>query len=225
MRRAPFPLVTRKDGGRRVGVCIVIAALYDGEERAFLTPSQGDLLICADRGCERALRHGMRPDLVIGDFDSSAPESAAGLPVVTLPRLKDDTDTAVCVAEGRRRGYRAFRVGGSLGGRLDHAAANLQLSADCALRGETLWLCDARNRVTVLAPGEYVLPRMAGRYLSLLAFSETAGGVNLAGTRWPLSGAVLSSRVPLGVSNEWTSDEARLSFSDGLLTVFFSADA
>ena len=208
--------------------CIIIAALWAGEEQAFLTPGEGGLLICADRGYEAAKRFGLSPDLIVGDFDSMPAgfltEEDRGR-TLFLPRLKDDTDTAVCVAEGRKRGYRDFRVGGGLGGRLDHTAANLQLAADCALRGESLWLCDAQNRATVLAPGSYVFPRIPGRYLSLLAFTEAVRGVRLTGTRWPLEDAVLTQRRPIGVSNEWTAEEACLSFDDGLLAVFFSADA
>ena len=172
--------------------CIIIAALWAGEEQAFLTPGEGGFLICADRGYEAAKRFGLSPDLIVGDFDSMPTgfltEEDRGR-TLFLPRLKDDTDTAVCVAEGRKRGYWNFRVGGGLGGRLDHTAANLQLAADCALRGESLWLCDAQNRATVL------------------------------------EGAMLTQRRPLGVSNEWTAEEARLSFEDGLLAVFFSGDA
>lgn len=210
------------------GKCVVLAALYAGEEPDFLRREEGDLLICADRGYAAARSFGLAPDLVVGDFDSMPADRLTEADrgrTLFLPRAKDDTDTAVCVAEGRKRGYRIFRVGGGLGGRLDHTLANLQLAADCALRGESLWLCDARNRASVLAPGAYVLPRMPGRYLSLMAYTEEVRGVTLTGARWPLDGAALLSRRALGVSNEWTAEEARLSFAEGLLAVFFSGDA
>ena len=204
--------------------CIIIAAMYEGEERAFLTPEPGDLLICADRGYERAVRFGLKPDLLIGDFDSM-PLQAFPVETVVLPRMKDDTDTQACVNEGRRRGYAEFRVGGGLGGRLDHTVANLQTAAGCALRGESLWLCDRQNRVTVLAPGSFRLPRVEGRFLSLLALSDEVTGVTLRGTLWPLDDGMLTGRFPLGVSNEWTGEAAELRFESGILAVFFSGDA
>ena len=208
-----------------MGKCIVIAAMYEGEEAGFLAPGPGDLLICADRGYECAVQAGLKPDLVVGDFDSMDRARAGNAETVVLPHLKDETDTWVCVAEGRRRGYSEFRVGGGLGGRLDHTLANLQTAADCALRGERLWLCDRRNRVTVLASGRYAFPRMPDRYLSFLALSDRVTGVSLSGTRWTLENAELTSRFPLGVSNEWLGDTAELSFQSGILAVFFSADA
>ncbi len=145
--------------------------------------------------------------------------------MIVLPARKDDTDTAVCLQEGRKRGFREFRVGGGLGGRLDHTVANLQLAADCALRGERMWLCDAQNLATVLAPGSYALPWMMNRKLSLLAFTDQVTGVSLRGTEWPLENAVLENRCPLGISNEWKETSAILSFESGLLSVFFSGDA
>ena len=206
------------------GKCVILAARWLGEEAAFLSPGEGDLLLCADAGYVRARAFGWTPALTIGDWDSLPLGTEVQGPRRTVPAHKDDTDTVLCVQEGRARGYRHFRVGGGLGGRLDHTLANLQLAADCALRGESLWLCDTLNRVTVLAPGEYILPRMPDRKLSLLAFSEHVRGVTLRGTEWELTDAELHSRVPLGVSNEWRADAARLSFREGLLLFLASGE-
>ena len=208
-----------------MGKCIIIAPLYRGEEREWLRRETGDMLICADGGYDAAVAHGLRPDLVVGDFDSMPEDHAQDEQILRLPRLKDDTDMVVCLQEGRRRGYRAFRIGGGLGGRIDHTLANLQCLADCALRGEDAWLCDAHNRLTSLAPGEHVLRRMPGRKLSLLAFTPEVTGVTLRGAAWELTDATLTSRYPLGVSNEFTGDTATLCFTGGLLMAAYAEDS
>lgn len=202
--------------------CIIIAPLYQGEEYALVTPKAGDLLLCADGGYAAAVQHGLRPDLVIGDFDTMPVQQVDGVPVVQLPVMKDDTDLAVCMDEGRRRGYRSFVLAGCLGGRMDHTLATLQCMADSAVRGECCWAVDETNRVTILAPGEYTLPRLDGRLLSLLAFSDQVTDVVLTGTQWPLDGAALTQRKPLGISNIIIEDQARLSFSSGLLMVCYA---
>ena len=203
--------------------CLIIAPLYAGEERALMTPCEGDLLICADGGYRAALENGFAPQLIIGDFDSLGyvPQAEG---VIRLPVEKDDTDMVVCIEEGRKRGYREFVAAGCLGGRFDHTMACLQCAADCALRGERLWLCDGQNRVTVLAPGEHDVQRIEGRKLSLLAYSESVTGVSLSGTKWTLEDATLSSRYPLGCSNEWLEQDALLRFNDGLLILSISGD-
>ena len=206
--------------------CIIIAPLYAGEEAEWLRREPGDLLLCADGGLRAARRAGMTPDLVIGDFDSMPEQEAAGCGKLVLPVHKDDTDMVVCLNEGRRLGYREFRIAGALGGRLDHTIANLQCLTDCALRGEEAWLCDDRNRITALPPGRYVFDAamFAGAKLSLLAATERVRGVSLNGTEWELEGAELTNRYPLGVSNEVHS-EVTLSIGEGVLYLLRSSDA
>lgn len=207
-----------------MGKCIIIAPLYAGEHRDDLQPEAGDLLICADGGYDAAVKHGLKPDLVIGDFDSMPADHVQGCACITLPVHKDDTDMVVCLEEGRRRGYTSFRIAGCLGGRLDHTISNLQCLYDCALRGEDAWMCDEQNRVSVLLPGQYTLPRRDGYKLSLLAYTPEAAGVRLRGTEWELTDATLTNRYPLGVSNEITAEAAELSFDTGALLVLYSKD-
>ena len=204
--------------------CVIIAPLYRGEEAEWLRREPGDLILCADGGYDAARRYGIEPDLVIGDFDSMPACHAQGVPVHRLPVHKDDTDMEACLAEGRRRGYRAFRVAGGLGGRLCHTVANLQCLYDCALRGEDAWLADECNRATVLLPGEHILAPIPGRKLSLLAFTPEVSGVELTGTEWELHGATLTSRDPLGVSNEARSAHPCLSFAAGALLLVYARD-
>lgn len=204
--------------------CLIIAPLYAGEAAEVMRPGPEDLLICADGGFAAAKRCGLAPQLVIGDFDSLGyvPEEGE---VIRLPVEKDDTDMVVCIAEGRRRGFREFHAAGCLGGRFDHTMACLQCAADCALRGEQLWLYDAQNCVTILAPGDYSIPRHEGSKLSLLAFSETVDGLTLSGAAWELQDARLVNHYPLGCSNEWRTEAARISFQRGLLMLAISADS
>ena len=208
-----------------MGKCIIIAPLYQGEEQSYLQPGDGDLLICADGGYDAAVKHGLKPDLVIGDFDSMPFEHVQGCACMRLPVHKDDTDMVVCLEEGRRRGYTSFRIAGCLGGRLDHTISNLQCLYDCALRGEDAWMCDGQNRVSVLLPGKHALRKCEGfNKFSLLSFSPEVKGLTLRGTEWELDNATLTNRYPLGVSNEIRADWVEFSFEEGALLVLYSKD-
>ena len=205
--------------------CIIIQPLYQGEAPETVRREPGDLLLCADGGYERAVACGLAPDGVIGGFDSMPRDRVGDCPVLTLPTHKDDTDTGRCMEEGRRRGYRSFVLAGGIGGRLDHTLSNLQLLYDAALRGEEAVLLGGCNQARVLLPGRYVLPRRPGWKLSLLAYTPQVEGVCLYGVEYPLTDATLTSRFPLGVSNEWTAAEAELSFAAGALTLLYAKDA
>ncbi len=200
--------------------------MYHGEEPSFLKREEGDILLCADRGAQRALEYGMKPDLVIGDFDSMPLFALAdSIPVRVLPEKKDDTDMLACIREGRKRGYREFRIGGGMGGRIDHTIANIQCLADCARRGERAWLCDEQNLLTVLYPDEYIFDAVPGRKLSLFAFGGNVTGMKLKGTEWELDNAELSGYYPVGCSNWFKDSKISLSFASGLLIIAFCKDA
>ena len=61
-----------------------------GRVRTFLRES--DYLICCDSGLKHAGKLGIRPSLIIGDFDSWE-RTETDIEIIVLPREKDDTDT------------------------------------------------------------------------------------------------------------------------------------
>ena len=81
-------------------------------------------VLCADGGWQLARQAGVRPDLVIGDFDSS--DQPGEGPVERYPVEKDDTDTMLCLKKGLSMGFDDFLVVGGFGGRIDHTVGNLQ---------------------------------------------------------------------------------------------------
>ena len=73
-----------------MGICYIIGA---GEDCGLdFVPTGDDLVIAADGGYAVTRKAGIRPNLVVGDFDSlgAAPEGEC---VITLPVVKDVTDT------------------------------------------------------------------------------------------------------------------------------------
>ena len=89
-------------------------------------PREGDLQIAADAGLHLCERLGVRPDVVLGDFDSMDVRQAPA-DCIRVPVEKDDTDTMLALREGLRRGCDTFYLYGATGGaRLDHTLANLQ---------------------------------------------------------------------------------------------------
>ena len=83
-------------------------------------PRGGDLQIAADAGLHLCERLGVRPDVVLGDFDSMDVRQAPA-DCIRVPVEKDDTDTMLALREGLRRGCDTFYLYGATGGaRLDH---------------------------------------------------------------------------------------------------------
>ena len=190
-----------------------------------LAPEAGDLLIAADAGLAAVDAMGLVPDLVIGDFDSLG-EAPRGDNVVVLPRVKDDTDTAAAVKAGLSRGYRRFALYGGTGGRLAHTLANLQLLHGLSARACRGFLIGGGTVCTAVTDGELRFPAGLAGYLSVFCSGAPARGVTLSGLKYPLDRADLTAAYPLGVSNEFTGESARVSVERGTLLVLWQgADA
>ena len=69
----------------------------------FMEKQNIDYIIAADRGLAFARRYGIRPDLIVGDFDSVSREIIEGyrregkVPIRTYNPVKDDTDTQIAL--------------------------------------------------------------------------------------------------------------------------------
>ncbi len=202
-----------------LGICYVVGA---GEfcPRG-LTPGPGDLVIAADGGFAALEGLGLSPDLVVGDFDSLGhrPDHPH---VVALPVEKDDTDMHSAIRLGWERGYRAFRLYGGTGGRIDHTLADIQSLAWLASQGGRGWLVGPDWTATVLSDGG-ALTLEAGRQgtVSVFCLGDRAEGVDIQGLKYGLSDGVLTADYPLGVSNSFLGGESRVSVRRGKLLVLW----
>lgn len=77
--------------------CVIISAYNTSSVRESIRLRDDDFVLCADGGYALAMREGVRPDLLIGDFDSMAAPENPVCKIVRLPMHKDDTDTMACV--------------------------------------------------------------------------------------------------------------------------------
>jgi thiamine pyrophosphokinase len=135
-------------------ICYIVGA---GENSGIrFLPSEDDLVIAADGGYRYLLDAGIRTDIVVGDFDSSAAPSAHPY-VVRLKKEKDDTDTGAAVQLGLQKGYTDFVFYGCTGGRIEHTIANIQLLDGLAERRCRGVLVGKEERYTVIKDSTLVL--------------------------------------------------------------------
>ena len=183
-------------------------------------PRKGDLQIAADAGLLLCERLGVKPDLVLGDFDSMD-VCQAPADCIRVPVEKDDTDTMLAIREGLKRGCTEFHLyGGTGGARLDHTLANLQGLAFLCRHGARGYLYDRDFVYTVIENDTLILPRQVDWGLvSLFSMEGRAEHVTLEGLQYPMTDGALTSDFPLGVSNEFVGLPARISVEEGSLLV------
>lgn len=199
--------------------CFIFAAgTYYGMRECPGDP--GDFVIAADAGYRTCLGEGIRPDLLLGDFDSmEPPEGLAN--VRRLPVEKDDTDTLAAIRMGLERGCTDFLLYGGTGGkRLDHTLANLQSLLYLRRRGARGFLFDNDFLWTVIENESIAIQKtVEWGLVSVFCLGDRAEGVDETGLQYPLEHAVLTPEFPLGVSNHILEPEARITVRKGILAV------
>ena len=196
--------------------CYIICALPQNHS---FSPKPGDLVIAADGGY--AHLGGIKPDLVVGDFDSLG-YVPADEQVVRHPAEKDDTDTMLAAKIGIERGYRAFVLLGGVGGRLDHTLANIQTLAFLREHGARAALIGEDETITLLHNESLRFRAELSGTVSVFSYGAVAYGVYERGLAYALTNATLTDSNPLGVSNAFTGAPAEVSVRAGRLLVLYA---
>ena len=197
--------------------CIIFcAAGFDG----LLEPiPEGALVIAADGGLRHTEALGLRPDVILGDFDSLGFVPAGSH---VFPVEKDDTDAMLAVRLGLQRGCDRFLLYGSLDGpRLDHTVANFQTLQFLADRGAKGYLIGKDHIVTVVKNSEITFPATAQGIVSVFCMGADATGVTIDGLQYGLENGTLTPGFPLGVSNHFVGKGAKITVKDGSLLIIY----
>ncbi len=200
-----------------MGKCVIFcAAEFDALARP-LEPE--DYVIAADGGLIHTQTLGIAPNEILGDFDSLGylPCGARVFPVE-----KDDTDAMLAIRRGLSMGYREFLLYGSLDGpRLDHTVANFQALQFLCGRGAFGYLVGKNTLVTVLQNGWLEFPAGTQGLISVFCMGPDALGVTEEGLKYALDKATLTHGFPLGASNHFTGQPARIQVEQGSLLILW----
>lgn len=206
--------------------CVIVSA-GPVEDSGRLRPllREDDWIVAADGGCRLAASLGVKPALLVADFDSSVPP--AGEPemeIYRLPTEKDWTDTMAAAMLALERGYREFLLLGCTGGRLDHTMANIAVLRYLLQQGAQASLADEKNQLRLYGPGRYTVEKQPGYKLSLIPYGGDVEGITAKNVHYPLDKARLTVDSTWGVSNEFLEGAAEISFDKGILMIFLSKD-
>lgn len=197
--------------------CVVIGAV-EIDFPAHKLIKDTDFVICADKGWQNALKQGIQPDMIVGDFDSSPKPENLDASVTVLPVIKDDTDTFYIARYIVENGYTDVLLLGLLGGkRIEHTIANLQTLVYFAENRINATAMDRYSQLLVIKDGAITLPDMSGKFFSLFSMGDRAEGVCITGAKYNLDDYTITNSYPIGVSNEFTGQPVHISVANGSL--------
>lgn len=231
------------------GRCILVGA---GDFFGLPFPiGETDYLIAADAGYLHLKALSVKPDLLIGDFDSMelpggerGREERKGISIFSdseradylsrivrgeyegvetgrIDPVKNDSDLLAACRIGLKKGFREFHLLGAGGKRIDHSIANLQLLAFLAERGCRAYLHGETEIVTALRNGSRRFSPERRGYFSALSFTDFSLGVSERGFRYLIEDVRLTNLLPTGLSNEFIGEEAEISVREGTLLLIY----
>ncbi len=203
----------------------------------FLKDRSYDYVVAADAGFSACLELGIRPDLLVGDFDTFGREkiqtyvSNSEYQIDIHKPEKDETDTELAFRRIREAGFTEVDVLGALGGRIDHEISNIHLLVHEMKKGLQINCYDAKNRIYILDSErscEYNFSKNSqyGMYVSFLPITESVKGITLTGFKYPLQDKDISilENPSLCVSNEIQEASACIFVREGILICVESKD-
>jgi thiamine pyrophosphokinase len=177
----------------------------------------GARVIAADSGMKHARALGVRPELWVGDFDSSGSElliDYAEIPRQIHPADKDATDGEIAVAAALQLGAKEIVLIGGLGGQSDHATAHLALALQLTQTGYRCFISNGDEEAYPLITGEYQFDLAPQSRFSIIPWSDITG-LNLSGVKWPLKDKALTLGSSFTMSNV-ALGPVHLSFKSGI---------
>jgi thiamine pyrophosphokinase len=162
---------------------------------------------------------GVTPCIIIGDLDSITGEIPSETETIKVSAEKNETDTELAVRFAAEKGYGKIFFFGMLGGRLSHTLANLQNIVSFAEKGIAAIIIGENCAIEVIHNAGISYPERMTGFVSVLSHSEISEGVTVKGLKYELDNAVLTNKVPLGVSNEFIGRESFIEVKNGTLIV------
>lgn len=184
-----------------------------------------DYVIACDHGYSNALKLNITPNLIMGDFDSYQGDSTkdfGNIPVMRYDVMKDDSDTMLAIKKAISLGYEKIIIVCALGGRMDHTYANIQSMAYAASNGTHCTIISQNEYLQTFTGPMVELKKREGYSLSLFSLSDSCEGLTIKGAKYNADNITLNNNFPLGLSNEWASENVVLSMESGILLIIES---
>lgn len=216
--------------GKRVCSLVCAGSETHKKELRELIKNRAAFLIAVDGGMDN-LPQGLKPDLFVGDLDSTKKSEsqikALAKEVVILNKDKDESDFEKALSLAYQKGFKDFLVFGAIDGkRSDMFLSNLQVCAKYSLKGLhiTLFGKDLGKKINILSKGESLsVTDQKTHKISVLSLQDKSS-VSIKGFKYEYEGT-LTNMTSQGISNETVpGKEGNIKVAYGIIAVFYPVD-
>lgn len=187
-----------------------------------------DLVICGDGGANHAYKMDIIPNYILGDLDSIDNKTKnyyenKNVEFIKFPSKKDKTDTEICIDYASHLKATEIVLLGALGGRMDHAMANVNLLYYMLKKGIKGNIVNETDSIFI-SDSELTIRGNKGDNISLLPLFGDVVGVTLENLEYPLNNFTIKKGSSIGISNVMIDNSCRISLKSGYLLICKSKD-
>ena len=187
-------------------------------------------IIASDKGLEVLDKCNIKPNYIIGDFDSLNEKvlnkyiDDETVKMIKLNPEKDYTDTHMALKLAIELKSTDITIIGAIGSRLDHTLANINILKEALEKKVACRILNENNNITLINKNITIKKEEEYPYISLIPLTTNVTGVTLNGFKYPLDNATMEIGKSIGVSNEQIEDNATIKLEEGILIIIRSKD-
>lgn len=208
--------------GNEIKSCVIISGAPENEVDYYLPYIENTYIICADSGYLKCLSLGIKPDVIVGDFDSSDYPDV-DCEIIKISVRKDDTDTFHCIRLAIERGFEDITILGGIGSRIDHTYSNILSLAYANDKGIKARMINNNNLIFV-ADKPFDISSNDYSSFSLFALFDKVKSLSIKGAEYELDNYTLEPSDQLTQSNGFNGNTVSITFSSSRLLVILCND-
>ena len=147
----------------------------------YLEKNKYDKIIAADKGLEILNKINVKPDYIIGDFDSvnkKILQQYESIPITYLKPEKDFTDTHMALKLAMKQGANKISIIGAIGTRFDHSLANIHILKEALENNVEAENINETNKIKLINKNTIIKRDNKYKYISLIPLTTKAARSN-----------------------------------------------
>ncbi|MDO8634320.1 MAG: thiamine diphosphokinase [archaeon] len=179
---------------------------------------KNDFLIAVDGGANKLVKTHFEPSVIIGDMDSinkAAEKKFRHAEFMRFPREKDKIDLELAIDYCVQKKFSEILILGALGTRADMTMTNFFLLTRIPEKIKARIIHE--NQEIYLAPKKFAISGVQGEKISFFPLKGDVKGLTLTGLKYEIKNYNLSFGTGVGLSNEFKSKKAKITFKSGIL--------
>jgi len=175
-----------------------------------------NFIIACDGGYNNCKKLNIKPDLILGDFDSLQEFEFDN--ILKFPKEKDKSDFELAIDYGFEKGFKDFEIWGAIGKRLDHTLFNISLLLRIKKEGSNAIIYHPPYIVFIIDK-EYNFGVRNSGFVSFYPLTSEIKGLTIKGMKYELNEKDIYLGSTETLSNEFIGKESFVNFKEGIILV------